>query len=95
MKTFTIAGTSTLDGVVKNRFANGTVKVREQILTRNGHTAIKLVELPQAMTKAEAVAFLESQTIMTPRIENIVAEMQEDEFDPMDDVNYVGHPIHY
>lgn len=95
MKTFTIAGTSTLNGVIKNRFANGTVKVREQILTRNGHTAIKLVELPQAMSKADAVAFLESQTIMTPTGEISVAEVQENEFDPMDDVNYVGHPIHY
>lgn len=66
MKTFTIAGTSNLRGVVKNRFATGTVKHREQVLARNGHTDIDLVELPQPMTKAEAVAFLESQTIMTP-----------------------------
>jgi predicted Holliday junction resolvase-like endonuclease len=95
MKTFTIAGSSNLNGVIKNRFANGTVKVRGQILARNGHTDIKLVELPTAMTKADALAFLESQTIMTPRIEDIVPQQPEDEFDPMDDVNYVGHPIHY
>jgi hypothetical protein len=79
-KTFTIAGSSNLNGRVKNRFANGTVKHRTLVLTRNGHTDINLVELPRAMSKAEAVAFLESQSIMTPRFEDIPQEMIDSEF---------------
>jgi len=68
MSTFTIAGTSNLNGKVKYRFANGTVKHREQVLTRNGHTEIKLVELPRAMSKEDARSFLESQAIMAPTV---------------------------
>jgi hypothetical protein len=67
-KTFTIAGTSNLNGKVKYRFANGTVKHREQVLGRNGHTEIKLVELPRAMGKEDALSFLESQAIMAPTV---------------------------
>jgi hypothetical protein len=73
-KMFTIAGSSNLNGIVKNRFANGTVKQRSLVLGRNGHTEINLVELPRAMTKAEAVAFLESQSIMTPTQAEVEAE---------------------
>ena len=67
-KTFTIAGTSSLNGKVKFRFANGTVKHREQVLGRNGHTDIKLIELPSAMDKDAARSFVESQNIMAPTI---------------------------
>lgn len=81
MKTFTIAGSSNLRGVVKNRFANGTVKHRTLVLTRNGHTDIKLTELPRAMTKAEAVAFLESQSIMMPRFEDVEQSVLDAEFE--------------
>jgi hypothetical protein len=56
-KTFTVAGTSNLNGETKVRFANDLV-VRIKVLGRNGHTAINLVELPQAMTKEDAVRFL-------------------------------------
>lgn len=57
-KTFTVAGTSNLNGAVKFRFAND-LKSRTAVLTRNGHTDIHLVELPEAMTKERAIAFLE------------------------------------
>jgi len=67
-KTFTIAGTSNLNGKVKFRFANGTLKHREQVLTRNGHTEIKLFELPSAMGKEDARSFVESQAIMAPTV---------------------------
>lgn len=59
MKTFTIAGTSNLNGVTKLRVANGTIKHRTDVLTRSGHTEINLVELPSPMTRDEARAFLE------------------------------------
>ena len=60
-KTFTVAGTSKLNGTVKFRFAND-LKSRTAVLTRNGHTDINLVELPEAMTKERAIAFLEGTT---------------------------------
>ena len=59
-KLFTVAGTSNLNGVVKFRFAND-LKSRIKVLQRNGHTDVNLVELPEAMTKERAIAFLEAQ----------------------------------
>lgn len=64
-KTFTVAGVSTLNGAVKFRFAND-IKARVAVLTRNGHTDINLVELPTAMTKADAIAHLETVDITAP-----------------------------
>jgi hypothetical protein len=59
-KLFIVAGTSNLNGVVKFRFAND-LKTRIKVLQRNGHTDVKLLELPQAMTKQDAIAYLEAQ----------------------------------
>ena len=58
-KTFTVAGTSNLNGVVKFRFANDLAG-RVKVLLKNGHTDVNLVELPEAMTKERAIQFLES-----------------------------------
>ena len=57
-KTFTVAGVSDLNGVYKLRVANSTDRVK--VLMRNGHEDIRLIELPKAMTKHEAVAYLMS-----------------------------------
>jgi hypothetical protein len=57
-KKFTIAGTSNFEGVRTFRFANGDLDARANTLRHNGHTAVKLAELPKAMTKVEAIAFL-------------------------------------
>ena len=54
---FTVAGLSRQNGTLKLRFANDFV-TRVKVLTRNGHKDINLVELPQAMTKDAAVAYL-------------------------------------
>jgi hypothetical protein len=62
-KMFTIAGTSTLKGVSTYRFATGKVSVREGVLKRGDHTDIKLQELPNPMTKADAIKFLEGQGV--------------------------------
>jgi len=56
-KLFTVAGYSTLNGETKARFATSMDRVK--VLARNGHTDIKLQELPKAMTKEQAIAFLE------------------------------------
>ena len=58
-KLFTVAGTATnADGTTKARFANDLV-ARIKILNKAKCTAINLVELPHAMTKLEALQFLQ------------------------------------
>lgn len=60
-KVFTVAGTATNpDGTTKARFANDLV-ARIKILNKAGCTDINLVELPKAMTKLEALQFLQAQ----------------------------------
>jgi hypothetical protein len=53
---FTVAGVSTLEGVMKARLANELTRVK--VLEKNGHTNVRLVTLPGPMTKEDAVAFL-------------------------------------
>lgn len=55
-KVFAVAGISTLEGVAKARFAKDMGRVK--VLEKNGHTDVRLIELPKAMDKASAVAFL-------------------------------------
>jgi len=58
-KLFTVAGTAkNSDGTVKARFANDLV-ARIKILNKAGCTDINLVELPKAMTKLEALQYLQ------------------------------------
>jgi len=60
-KLFTVAGTATnADGTVKARFANDLV-ARIKILNKAGCTNINLQELPHAMTKLQALQFLQEQ----------------------------------
>jgi hypothetical protein len=62
-KLFTVAGYATNpNGTVKVRFANDLV-ARIKILNKAGCTDINLVELPQAMTKIQALEYLASQGI--------------------------------
>ena len=60
-KLFTVAGTSVLDGVKTYRFANDMSRVK--VLKRVGHTDVNLIELPKAMDKEAAVAFLATKDI--------------------------------
>jgi hypothetical protein len=55
-KQYTVCGTSKLDGEYKVRFANDTLRIK--VLAKHGHEDITLVELPDAMTKLEAVKFI-------------------------------------
>ena len=57
-KLFTVAGTSSLNGVTKVRFANDQMRVK--VLAKSGHTDINLIELPEAMTKLDAVKFIKN-----------------------------------
>ena len=62
-KLFTIAGTSTVNGVNTYRVANGKVAVREGVLRRAGHTDISLRDLPNEMSKPNAIAWLNAQGV--------------------------------
>ena len=56
-KTYSVAGTSTLNGVTKIRFANDFVS-RLKILYKNGHDNVELIELGGEFTKAEVCQIL-------------------------------------
>ena len=58
-KTFSVAGTSTLNGTTKIRFANDYVG-RFKILVKNGHENIELMELGRELTKAQICQVLMS-----------------------------------
>ena len=79
-KTFTVAGTSNLNGVVKFRFAND-LKSRIAVLTRNGHTDINLRELPEAMTKEAAIQFLEAEAATELTVYTLRTELTADGVD--------------
>ena len=56
-KTFSVAGTSKLNGITKIRFANDFVS-RGKILAKNKHDDINLIELGGEFTKAEVCQIL-------------------------------------
>lgn len=60
-KTFKVVGKSTLNGKTKIRFANDMTRVK--VLVKNGHTDVELFELPKAMTKDEAIAYVTKESL--------------------------------
>lgn len=58
-KQFTVVGSSTLEGKTKVRFMNDSIRVK--ILEKNGHTNIDFINLPQPMSKVDAVRYMQSQ----------------------------------
>lgn len=56
-KIFARAGVTRMNGQLKLRFSN-QIDGRMDILIREGHTDIDIVELREPMTRAEAVAYL-------------------------------------
>jgi uncharacterized protein YoaH (UPF0181 family) len=72
-KLFTVAGTATQNGVTKARFANDLV-ARIKILNKAGCTDINLIELPHAMTKLQALQYLQTVGITSGDAGHAVAE---------------------
>ena len=73
-KTFEVAGTSTLNGVTKVRFANDYVG-RFKILVKNGHENIELIEFGNKMTKAEICQILmQHEKFQTEEQQGAIAE---------------------
>ena len=63
---FKVVGLTTFKGKTKVRFGTDLVRVKK--LTKEGHTDIELRELPQAMEKPGAVAWLKtSELYQDPR----------------------------
>jgi hypothetical protein len=60
---FKVTGVSTQGGLTKVRFANDFVS-RVKMLIKAGHTDIELMELPEAMSKADAVTYLKTTELM-------------------------------
>jgi DNA-binding phage protein len=56
MSKFTHAGVSKQNGEFKVRFCNDAMRVK--VLAKNGHKDIDIIELKEAMTKEDAVAYL-------------------------------------
>jgi len=85
-KKFTVAGTATQHGITKVRFANDFVS-RYKILLKNGCDPINLIELPEPMTKLEALRHLESLNwqeddgyAVTSKLYEIMKEAKKGEF---------------
>ena len=57
-KLFTVAGTSSLDGEMKVRFANDVMRVK--VLGKHGHTDITWIELDEALDKLSAAKLLKT-----------------------------------
>ena len=53
---YSFAGTSVLKGELKVRFANSDARAKQ--LAKLGDTDVNIVQLPRAMDKADAVAYL-------------------------------------
>jgi hypothetical protein len=68
-KTFTFAGVSRLNGVIKARFANDQMRVK--VLINGGHTDIDMTELMSPMSKTEAV-----ETLLKANFDNGSAEIR-------------------
>jgi len=83
MSKFTVAGVSTHYGVTKVRFANDIV-TRTKILSKGTHTSlVELIELPKAMTKAEACQhLLDAGGVFAPYTELIIETMAKKEGTP-------------
>ena len=71
MKLYTVAGTSVLNGKTAYRFANSMS--RAAVLARNGHELVRLVALPEPMTKESAIAYLNLETAVKAAGFDVVA----------------------
>ena len=69
--TFTVVGTSVLNGALKIRFANGLTK-RIRVLARNGHSNIALVEC-DAMFKLDAAKYALAQEVFSEEQRKVIA----------------------
>lgn len=65
-KTWMVVGTSIKRGEKKLRLANGTAAARQRVLEKDGHTEVRLWDLPNAMTAEDAAVWLAAQGDTVP-----------------------------
>jgi hypothetical protein len=86
MTTYTYSGTSTCKGITKVRFANDAMRVK--VLAKTGHSNIDLIQLPDAMTKEQAVnylmqiAFWDKDGVVNNEIRQVILDAQERRAEP-------------
>lgn len=73
-KEFTVVGVSKHKGEYKVRFANDIMRIK--VLDKNGHEDIRLIELPEPMTKLEAVQALSN----VDEFQDVAARVAIDEY---------------
>ena len=74
-KTYSVAGTSTVNGITKIRFANDFVS-RLKILFKNNHENVELIELGSELSKAQVCQVLMAQ----PKLQSEDQQEAIDEF---------------
>lgn len=73
-KLFNVVGVSDLNGIYKVRFANDLTRVK--VLDKNGHKDVRLIQLPDALSKREAVEAIKDH----PNFQDASAQMVIGEF---------------
>lgn len=71
-KTFKKAGWSTRNGILKLRFSTDVYRTR--VLERNGHTDINLFDLPEDMTKEDAMDWIAKQRNTPASVKQLVRD---------------------
>lgn len=77
-RTYTVAGTARQNNIVKTRFANDFV-TRFKILDKAGCEDIKLVELPEPMSKLKALQYIKELPEFQDEESAIAIDMKLDE----------------
>ena len=70
---FTVAGVTGENGIVKVRFAND-MAARVKLFVKGGCSPMELIELPKPMTKAEACQYLLDQGGVFAEYKDIIAQ---------------------
>jgi hypothetical protein len=55
-KTYTVTGSTKLNGKTKIRFCNDIMRIK--VLDKNGHEDVNLLDLPEPMTKGQIAQYL-------------------------------------
>jgi hypothetical protein len=77
-QTFTVAGITTHNGNAKVRYANDMIRRIKQF-TKGGHERVDFIELPNEMTKIEALKYLAAHAdFQSPSDQATIADSLED-----------------
>lgn len=73
-QTFTVSGITTKDGVSKVRWTQDLIR-RTKLFQKDGYTDVRLINLPQPMTKLEALDFLKDHPdYQSPEDQSVISD---------------------